>query len=233
MDTCSPVCVFIRLSGIIQQLVACCLLILATNAHATAQIPDVIIINGESESLYTNPLDRYLQANPGVLPEPEVISSANWRGYVASWRITDDVLLLEKVDMEFDISGPSDQRMTTETRNMISMLFPDVDRVVADWYTGALIIPQGDVVEYVHMGYGSLFEHYILLIIDHGRVRRTMELDAEKFQQYRQQRFAEYKNTAGYAEKVQRMKSENPSYDDALIESFLFDFDAEYYLSIE
>ena len=35
--------------------------------------------------------------------------------------------------------------------------------VLADWYTGVLVIPRGRQVSYVHMGYGSTYERYVLL----------------------------------------------------------------------
>src|SRR3546814_8046881 len=40
--------------------------------------------------------------------------------------------------------------------SILGDLFPSTEApVVADWYSGALIIPDGERTKYVHMGYGS------------------------------------------------------------------------------
>jgi len=50
-------------------------------------------------------------------------------------------------------------------------LFPgSAGRVFADWVTGTFRVPQGNMIEYVHMGYESRYESYLLLQIDHGMV---------------------------------------------------------------
>ena len=53
-------------------------------ACATAQVPDTIRIDGEEYDLNTNPLNAYLEGVRWDRPENIVISSANWRGYIAS-----------------------------------------------------------------------------------------------------------------------------------------------------
>ena len=90
-------------------------------------------------------------------------SSANWRGYVATWEVSNSTLLLRKVDVEIRDPKSSDNEFKTIERNVIADLFPDASHVVASWYSGALVIPRGKQVAYVHMGYGSTYERYTLL----------------------------------------------------------------------
>src|SRR3546814_2005214 len=58
-------------------------------ALATAQIPDRIRIDGQDYALNTNPLTPRLVASGWLPPKEAMVSSANWRGYTASWEIAD------------------------------------------------------------------------------------------------------------------------------------------------
>src|SRR5690606_22127745 len=63
-------------------------------ALATAQIPDRILIDGQDYALNTNPLTPRLVASGWLPPKEAMVSSANWRGYTASWEIADGQLML-------------------------------------------------------------------------------------------------------------------------------------------
>ena len=62
-------------------------LFLGINAFATAQYPDKIIYNGKEYDLHSNPLEEYFQKNPDKKPKATMISTALWRGYVATFEI--------------------------------------------------------------------------------------------------------------------------------------------------
>ncbi len=56
----------------------------------------------------------------------------------------------------------------------MATLFPDFpDRVFAHWYSGTIRIPQGKMLEYVRMGYGSIYERDILLEMEKGVIKST------------------------------------------------------------
>src|SRR3546814_16055167 len=54
-----------------------------------------------------------------------------------------------------------------------------------DWYSGALIVPDGKRTKYVHMGYGSSYERYQVLRIAAGRVVAHVKLSAGEFERYK------------------------------------------------
>ena len=59
-------------------------------------------------------------------------------------------------------------------------IFPDSpDRVFAHWYSGTLRVPQGEMLNYVHMGYGSTFERDLLIEVKQGVVVATHAQDNE------------------------------------------------------
>jgi hypothetical protein len=147
---------------------AICACSIASTAEATAQFSDQIVIDGRSEQLFTEPLESALHADPGLRYNlmrriPDNGCSASWRGYVAGWEIRRDELYL--VDVQVD--------PCSNVKKMVPLaeLFPGTTGPVkAQWFTGTLMVPQGQQIEYVHMGYGSRYERYLFLDIDKGDV---------------------------------------------------------------
>ena len=137
------------------------LLLLGSNsAWATAQMPDLIIIEGQEHHLYSNPLEKYFGPdNPR--PKFRRWHTANWRGYVATWEIDGGVLYLKAL------------RAKLPTGEMVGLeyLFPEhKGRVEATWFTGKLRVPQGKRLQYRHMGYQSVFERDLIITIEAGKV---------------------------------------------------------------
>lgn len=44
---------------------------------------------------------------------------------------------------------------------------------MADWFSGVLRVPQGELLRYVHMGFGSVYERELHISIDKGLVVST------------------------------------------------------------
>jgi hypothetical protein len=151
--------------GIVGAIYACSI---ASTVEATAQFTDQIVIEGRSEQLFTEPLEPALHADPELryklmMRISDNRCSASWRGYVAGWEIRADELYL--VDVQVD--------PCSNVKKMVPLaeLFPGASGPVkADWFSGTLTVPQGQLIEYVHMGYGSRYEHYLFLDIDKGNV---------------------------------------------------------------
>ena len=76
-------------------------------------------------------------------------STANYRGYIASWQIINDNLYL--VDLKIPGFKPE--------CDMPGNFFPVKEKTFANCYTGKLRIPYGELLEYVHNGYGSIYEN--------------------------------------------------------------------------
>jgi hypothetical protein len=131
----------------------------------TAQIREILYYRGERRSMCAEPLADYF-ALGGRRPAFQGRSTALWRRYIGSWEIWEDRLYLVDLDATLeDGSGAS-----------LEAIFPGFpDRVFAHWYTGALRLPQGRQLKYVHMGYGSVYESDLFLRIEKGVLvgRRT------------------------------------------------------------
>ena len=124
----------------------------------TAQVPESLAYDGEKLPLRTTPLAPYLGANA----KDEIFqatNTANWRGYVGEWEIADDRLFL------VDLKG----RLKDGSAATLSTIFPNSDgRVLATWYSGTLRVPQGELIEYVHLGFASRYERDVLIEVREG-----------------------------------------------------------------
>ncbi|WP_433853064.1 hypothetical protein [Stenotrophomonas nitritireducens] len=209
-----------------RMLLAGLLLVLAATAGATAQVPDRILVEGREYALNTNPLESQLRDRRGFLPENVSRSTANWRGYVAHWAIDGDRLLLRKVEVRlYDAENESSSSVDLLTR-----LFPEGGPVAATWYSGALVIPDGRLVNYVHMGYGSTYAHYRVYRIAQGRVVEALSMDAEQFHAWRERKFQAFRQTAQYREAVAHIRKESRDMSADDIDGFVRGFYAEQYM---
>lgn len=126
----------------------------------TAQISEKLIYEGQHLGMCTNPLSDYF-AFGGDQPNFAYNCTALWRGYVGTWEIVNDRLYI--VAVHGTLEDGSEATLAT--------VFPDFpDRVFAHWYSGTIRIPQGKLLDYVHMGYGSTYERDLFLELEKGVV---------------------------------------------------------------
>ena len=182
---------------------------------ATAQIPDTLVVDGTEYSLQANPLGPWLREHPNALPESKLVSTANWRGYLAKWTLRDGKLLLVDVTVSESID---------ETRSVMKELFPGGGPVEATWFTGHLIVPTGEMVNYVHMGYASTYSSYLVATIVNGRVQAKRNFTQQQFEAFRREQWARYRKTPEYAAQREEAKRGDASAGDQQIDDFLFVF---------
>lgn len=130
----------------------------------TAQIPDRLIHRGRELDLCTLPLEAYLKRLPKAR-RPRFLpgSTANWRGYIATWEIIDQRLFLTGLEDAVCEAGGTPREATLAT------IFPQGPYPVpATWVTGQLRCPEGRLRAYVHAGFASEYERDRLLIIEKG-----------------------------------------------------------------
>jgi uncharacterized protein (TIGR02996 family) len=126
----------------------------------TAQMGDRIFYRGQEHILFSCPLESYADADH---PLPRFVSphTANWRGYVASWSVEDDTLLLT------DITAWVEGYQQVGWEHVFPHLRPPIP---AEWFTGDLRIPQGEQLQYVHMGFASTYAQDLILAIYRAKV---------------------------------------------------------------
>lgn len=122
----------------------------------TIQAGDILSYNGKKTTISTEPLKPYLETRSDV--SFIFKSTALVRGYIGTWKIKNKKLYLvalvgfiennEKVDFKY--------------------LFPNKTEVFADWFSGDIRIPEGDLLQKINIGYASVFARDRLLNFNKG-----------------------------------------------------------------
>lgn len=86
-----------------------------------------------------------------------VMSTACWRQYIGTWEIRDEKFYLTKLTGTYTIEG--------------------TEPIFAEWFSGTLRVPEGELLKYVHMGFGSVYEEELHIEIKNGKVINSKTLD--------------------------------------------------------
>ncbi|HGM7098331.1 TPA: hypothetical protein ACKQAS_002999 [Stenotrophomonas maltophilia] len=126
----------------------------------TAQAHEFLYIDGEKRTMMSCP--DFPVGSLGITEESEPgdgvwNTTACWRKYVGTWVLEDGDLYLKKIEGRYRLNEPG-------------LLF-------AHWFSGTLIVPDGELLEYVHMGFGSQYEREIHITISEGSVTDTSIID--------------------------------------------------------
>jgi hypothetical protein len=148
----------------------------------TAQASDILYFDGSEYILYSEPLEFYFEQHP-PRPDIEATCSACWRGYIATWRIKRDKLYMVSL-----------QSFDGDDLALKQKLFPGDDMIFASWFTGPLVCPYGEEVEYVHMGYGTTYENYLILEVEHGIVTASNDISLDQYREWCRARYSSTQN---------------------------------------
>ena len=203
-------------------------LFIATQVFATAQSPDEITVEAETFYLNTNPLTPYLKKIEWEIPKEAAIWSSNWRGYIAEWEIRNNSLYLSDVTIE--VMDKSDA-LERSRKSILVDIFTKKEEVVAEWYSGALIIPDGSQVDYVHMGYGSTYEKYQIFRIHKGEVVDHKHLSLDEFRKYKDTKFSDFRKTDLFKKEYTDLTEGEYDWSEEEAVNFMRSFYAEYYLA--
>ncbi len=139
----------------------------------TAQAGERLFYKGEETWMAAEPLYQYLQNRNDIkFVSP---STACWRGYYGQWEIKDRKLYL--IELKAYLEGYREVGL--------DCLFPGQNTAFANWFSGKIRIPQGEMLDYVHMGYASLYERDLILVFENGLLTNEYTVDNEEEYQNR------------------------------------------------
>jgi len=213
-----------RLARSLGTVASCVLTVGLGTLGATPQIPDVIEIGGQSYSLIVNPLEGYFAQHPKRRPTAGAAISGNWRGYVAHFAVAEGALIVTDVRV---LTDARDGRF----RSVLADVFGAGSRPVATWFTGNLVVGAGEIVRYVHMGYASEYERYIVIEVKAGAAAQPRSLSSSEFATFRRTQFEAYKRTDDYRKRLEAASRDDPRLDVAEFERFMFDFASADYVT--
>lgn len=171
--------------------------LISTNVFGTAQIPDLIIYNGDTLSLYSCPLNSYpdqeLITPKGLFGSRGCFFTACWRNYVATWEIVDNELFLCEIrnacyptslrGVSASFKSAIDKDNVGNEYADLKALFPQRfknGKVKADWVEGKMTSPQGKLLYYFHDGFQSIYETEMEFTLKKGELIETKILDNSK-----------------------------------------------------
>lgn len=127
----------------------------------TLQVPETLIIDGQSHDMRTEPLEEYLELL-GVRLGFLVVSTACWRGYRGTWEIQGDRLYL----VQFE------GHLCADSYTGLGVILPGFpERVFAHWFTGTLRVPQDKLIEYADGECGRDYDRDLLIEVERGVVK--------------------------------------------------------------
>lgn len=171
----------------------------------TAQRSDIITYKGTEYRLNSNPLEHYFEQFPDKRPQSGIVSTALWRGYIAYFEIIDNQLYVTDIKIQVqDKKSKEDYKI--KLVSAFKEVFPNKKKFKIDWYSGILILPHGDLIQYVHMGYASTYSKYWLIEIDKGNVNETRFYTNKEFIEFKNRQFEQFKKTEKYKELFTSLK---------------------------
>ena len=145
----------------------CIALMFSFDTFATAQYGDILIDGKDTVEIFSNPLESYLDIK-GTRTindyELTMTSTACYRGYRATWEIKNDSLFLIKI-MKGCSSWGDEEPESFNLENEFGSR-----EVFAKWVNSTLYSPRGELVQYVHAGYASIYEKEKYIRILNGKV---------------------------------------------------------------
>ncbi len=143
----------------------------------TAQAGERLLYKGEEIGMAAEPLNQHLIKNN---IEFYSIATNCWRGYYGQWEIVNNKLFL--VGLRAYVKANKEQAPYIKNfREVgINFLFPGQSKVFANWFTGKIRIPKGKLLDYIHMGYASLYEKDLFLVFENGVLIKEYLVDNKK-----------------------------------------------------
>lgn len=124
----------------------------------TAQLSEGLHYKDKLHALFTLPLEPYLDISQTRQKLNGIHShTACERRYVGVWRIIENKLYLEHID---SVNGDA---------ILLDWFFEDQSApVFADWFSGELRCPKGQLLKYVHFGFKSIYERDLIITVKSG-----------------------------------------------------------------
>ena len=122
--------------------------------------------------------------------------------------IKDKKLFLNEVETTV-IEKDSNGKNHFVTKSIKKDIFPKKKEVIANWYSGILIIPRGKQQAYIHMGYASLYNNYLLIEVKDGKTLNQIDIKSLDYleHKFKWEDFLSFQKTKSYKAIIEKLKS--------------------------
>ena len=149
----------------------------------TYQARDILHYNGQEYRLNQQLLEGYFEVYPEQRPKPKMVFSSLWRGYLATFEIKDNQLLVK------DLGGFP---LKSDGGAIAKKLFPNQNRY--EWFSGFIRIDD-DRGDWDEERPEATFEY---LEIYKGDLVQKRTMDFEALQAFKARQFEYFKTTPAY-----------------------------------
>jgi len=130
----------------------------------TAQADEKLIYKENEYPLVSKPFDPYIKLKEIKFTWTH---TGNYAGYLARWEIVEDKLWLIGLEGNLVLSDVPPRRAK---RIDMQYLFPDQERVFAEWFSGEIVLRDGEMLHYVHSGHAQIYERDIYMNFEQGKL---------------------------------------------------------------
>ena len=126
----------------------------------TAQITEILHYENQKMMMCSVPLYDYFYISK-IEPKLRVDCTALWRGYVGTWEIVKNKLYLIGLEGYFE---------NGEKVSLNSFFLGCSNRIFADWYSGKIRTPKGNLIDYKYGGFSSRYEQDLIFHVIKGQI---------------------------------------------------------------
>ena len=169
------------------------LLLFTSFSNATRQIPDRVHLDSKLYHIseFSNYLmDSYFKKFPGKIPRSGVRSTALRRGYVATYELKENILVLKDIQIKIQVKN---KREPFEMKSVLEDIVPKGETLKIDWFTGILVLPHGN-----QKNLYPNYSNYILLEIKEGKLTDRRDFTNAQWKLFKRIQHFEYKKTENY-----------------------------------
>lgn len=143
------------------------------SASATGQINDIVLIDGETWEMPVSPLlslkGKEYEMFKELLGNRNSVSTANYRGYVATWHVGRRGLYLDKVEV-LQNNGTWEEVDMAKLKKVLKK-HKDKGMIRAEWYSGQISIGKGAGPQNPDNPYAPSFAENWSLHLKKGKIK--------------------------------------------------------------
>jgi hypothetical protein len=164
-------------------------------------------------------LEDYFISNPEKKPVTDCYSTGLEREYIATFEIIENQIFLKDITILVKEQGSEDCKLTT-WKSVIHEIFPDLEKVSADWFTGVIVLPY-NLVSQTEMVYSSIYERYSIFEIVEGKITQENELNFEQYSLFKEKQFQSFKDSGEYEKMSEKLvKSWGPEFTEKYLREY-------------
>ncbi|MDC9724216.1 MAG: hypothetical protein PSN34_15815 [Urechidicola sp.] len=188
----------------------------------SVQKSDTIIYQGTAYSLNSYLLKPFFEKHPEKKLYGDVFTTDLFRGYVAQFEIIQNQLFVTDIKIKFSDKESIDN-YPYKWVSVYDQIFPNTTKTKIDWHSGILILPNGEMDNYIRMGEAQTYSDYLLLEIENGNFKETRRYSKKEFNRFKKRQFKKFEKTNKYEELFINLKSNDDFGDDKFIKSYISD----------